>query len=140
MSKSNLSHELLHLHRLFYLILDEVNFWFADWSSNSWLLRLFVVNFFWFLNQNVDKSFLRVLCLGCLESLLWDRWSRWSLNEDNFVMLLWGGSLNLLLTNFLFILWWWNMNVDVLKIWIKIIVKAVSVIAGNVWSCSRLRW
>ena len=94
-----------------YLVLDEVNLWFAGlcWSccwDNDILL------FLWFLDQNVDQSLFFVLNWS-LQNWCLVRWRRWGLNEDDFVVLL--GYLLLLWTldtDFL-LLWWWNMDVDV---------------------------
>jgi hypothetical protein len=66
----------------------------------------------WLLDQDVDQSLLFVLWLD------WDDWSlvlwrRWSLNEDNLVVLLGWCDWDWTLGTDLLLLWWWNVDVDV---------------------------
>lgn len=94
-----------------YLVLDEVNLWFAglSWGS-SWDDDILL--FLWFLDQNVDQSLLFILNWS-LQDWCLVGWRRRSLDEDNFVVLL--GHLLLLwaLDADLLLLWWWNVHVNV---------------------------
>jgi hypothetical protein len=93
------------------LVLDEVNLWFAGLSwGGSWDDN--VLLFLWLLDQNVDESLFFVLWLD------WDDWSLvlwwgWSLDEDDLVVLLGWGNWDLTLSLDFFLLWWWDMDVDV---------------------------
>lgn len=93
------------------LVFDEVYFRFGrrgrrrSWDRYLWLV-------FGPLDQYVDQSLFGVLLN------LWNNWcgrSRWSwgLNEDDFVMFLWGSDLLNLLWGDVFLFWGWNVHVYV---------------------------
>jgi len=93
------------------LVFDEVYFgfgrrgWRRSRDRDLWLV-------FGPFDQYVDQSLLGVLWN------LWDNWggrSRWSrgLDEDDFVMFLWGSDLLNLLWGDVFLFWGWNVYVDV---------------------------
>lgn len=94
------------------LVLDEVNLWLA-WCSWCDLWQVDVFRSLWFLDQNVYQSLFFVQLL-LLEDLSAVRWGRWSLDEDDLVVLLWLDSLSVASCVDLLMIWWWHVNVDVL--------------------------
>lgn len=77
-----------------------------------WSSSLDISQIFGFLNQNVDDGLFFLGGSLVDDGLLLGR-DRGSLDEDNFVVLLTDALVNDSLLTVFFLIWWWDMDVDV---------------------------